>query len=132
MDLTAQNLADIAKAVATYKVNINPGEGKTPDMQPWANVDAYGRNERYAAIEAARAAQTAAKAAEVAARSLLPYLIAEAAEVPPTPEAVADALMQKLQASGVQETAVALFTLLGPQRAAEIAAIWEQQGQLPS
>lgn len=42
----AAALPAIAQAVAGYKVNVAPG-AKTPNLQPWASVDAYGSPERH-------------------------------------------------------------------------------------
>lgn len=48
-DLIEKNLIErLPAAVGDLKVDVNPGQGNTPNWQPWSRVDAYGSPERKA------------------------------------------------------------------------------------
>lgn len=76
-------IGDIAEAVASFPVDIEtdqPGVNK----QPWANVDAYGRDERHRAITAAIAAAAAANKAVVKLDEVLARIPPVTPPAPPT------------------------------------------------
>lgn len=79
LDATDRAIDSVPERTAAVKIDVNPG-GDTPNMQPWARVDAYGSSERKNILTATNKAGAAAERAAVAAASTLAVVSAPTEE----------------------------------------------------
>jgi hypothetical protein len=131
MDLTPKNLADIAQAVVTAMAD-------EPGQQATARGIHQALGEAAAAATSSTNTQLGRQVRDYlrtlvggpiadpspALSALLAYAASEAGEVPPSAQQIADTFIAELRATSVDETASALYAVLGRDKAAAVAAKW--------